>query len=185
MKLPQLFERLREVTALIARRIRARVLRLRGASIGAKSSIDSHVRVRRPWCLTLGTRAEVEHDVFFKLVSDDARLNVGDYTFIGNGTQFDVLETVTVGAHTLIAPNVFITDHAHNAADGLRLDEQGSSSAPVVIGDDVWIGTRAVILRGVTIGNGAVVGAGAVVTKDVPPRAIVAGVPAREIGARR
>jgi maltose O-acetyltransferase len=66
----------------------------------------------------------------------------------------------------------------------VRLDEQGSRSTAVTIGDDVWIGTRALILAGVTIGSGAVIGAGAVVTKDVAANEIVAGVPARTIGKR-
>lgn len=62
--------------------------------------------------------------------------------------------------------------------------EQGHRSAPIVIEDDVWIGLNAVILCGVTVGRGAVVGAGAVVTKDVPPGTVVAGVPARVITKR-
>jgi acetyltransferase-like isoleucine patch superfamily enzyme len=59
---------------------------------------------------------------------------------------------------------------------------QQPSKASVVIGDRVWVGTRAVILKGVTIGDGAIVAAGAVVTKDVPPGAIVAGMPAKVVG---
>jgi len=177
-------ERIRAVSSVIAGRLRAAALRLRGSRIGAKTAIGKDVRVRRPWCLALGTRVEVEHNVFFKIVSDDARVTVGDFTFIGNGTELDVLESLRVGAHTLIAPNVFITDHTHNSAAGVRLDQQGSRSAPVTIGDDVWIGTRAVILAGVTIADGAIVGAGAVVTKDVAANSIVAGVPARAIGSR-
>lgn len=119
-----------------------------------------------------------------KIVDDDARLVVGHSTFIGTGTEIDVAQSVTIGAHTLLAPSVFVTDHTHNFAAQMRLDEQGNRNAPVAIGSDAWIGTRAVILAGVTIGDGAIVGAGAVVTRDVPPLAIVAGVPARVIGQR-
>ena len=62
---------------------------------------------------------------------------------------------------------------------------QGGTVVQVTIGDDVWIGTRAIILPGVTIGNGVIIGAGAVVTKDVPDYAIVGGVPARVIRFRK
>jgi acetyltransferase-like isoleucine patch superfamily enzyme len=179
-----MIERLRENAQLVLRRARASALRVRGAAIGEKSSIAAGVRVRRPWCVSLGARVDVEHNVFFKIVADDASVTIGDYTFIGNGTQFDVLHSVAVGAHTQIAPGVFITDHTHHASHGVRLDQQGSRAAAVVIGDDVWIGTRAVILAGVTIGSGAIVGAAAVVTKNVDANSIVAGVPARVIGTR-
>jgi acetyltransferase-like isoleucine patch superfamily enzyme len=63
----------------------------------------------------------------------------------------------------------------------MRIDEQGVSTNPVTIGDDIWIGANAVILPGVTIGDHSVVAAGAVVTKDVPPHTLVAGVPAKII----
>ncbi|HYI10638.1 MAG TPA: acyltransferase [Thermoanaerobaculia bacterium] len=177
-------DRVHALASLAAGRARAAALRLRGARIGAKSVVGQHVRVRKPWCLLLGGRVEIEHNVYLKIVGDEARLTVGDHTFIGTGTEIDVLQSVTIGAHTLIAPNVFITDHTHNTAAGARLDEQGSRSAPVVIGSDAWIGTRSVIMAGVTIGDGAIVGAGAVVTKDVAQNAVVAGVPARAIGGR-
>lgn len=177
-------DRVHALALLAAGRLRAGALRIRGARIGAKTTIGATVRVRRPWCIKLGSRIEIEHDVYLKIVDDQAVLVVGDYTFLGTGCELDVLHSITIGAHTLLAPNVFITDHSHNMTAELRLDEQGSRAAPVVIGDDAWIGTGAVILPGVTIGDGAVVGAGAVVTNDVPPYVIVAGVPARVIGKR-
>ena len=152
--------------------------------IGAKSRIGGGARILRPRCVQLGSRCELEHRVYFKCVTDLARLVIGDHVFIGTGTEIDVSQAVTIGAHTLVAPGVFITDHTHERARRLRLDEQGPQARPVVIGADVWIGVRAIVLSGVTIGDGAIVGAGAVVTKSVAPYAIVAGVPARSIGER-
>ncbi len=180
----RVLDRVHALALVASGRVTATLLRLRGARIGNKTRIGAMVRARRPWCIEIGACVEIEHNVFLKIVADHARLAVGDYTFIGTGTEIDVAQSITIGAHTLLAPNVFITDHTHNIAAGLRLDEQGNRAAPVTIGSDAWIGTRAVILSGVTIGDGAIVGAGAVVTKDVPPRAIAAGVPAKLIGTR-
>jgi len=170
------------VIRLLLGRLRATMLRLRGARIGAKSSIGARLVVRNANAITLGARVEIEHDVFVKTIGGS--LTVGDFAFIGRGCEIDVAQSVTIGAHTLLAPNVFITDHTHNHARARRLDEQGNRIAPVTIGSDAWIGAHAVVLAGVTIGDGAIVGAGAVVTKDVAPYAIVAGVPARVIGSR-
>jgi acetyltransferase-like isoleucine patch superfamily enzyme len=167
---------------VVAGRIHAAILRLRGARIGPKTSIGKRLSVVHAKALRLGSRVEIEHDVFLKTIS--GTLTVGDFTFIGRGCEIDVAASVTIGSHTLLAPNVFITDHTHNHRKGQRLDEQGSRVAPVVIGSDAWIGAHAVVLPGVTVGDGAIIGAGAVVTKDVAPFAIVAGVPARVIGTR-
>jgi maltose O-acetyltransferase len=169
---------------IAAGRLRAALLRLRGMAVGAKTKVGRDVDVLHPRCVRLGERCEIEHNVFLKCVSSAASLTLGDFVFVGAGAEIDVADSVTIGAHSLLAPGVFVTDHTHNHARGARLDEQGSRSSPVVIGADVWLGVRAVILPGVTVGDGAVVGAGAVVTKDVPPYAIVAGVPARKIGQR-
>lgn len=172
------------MTRIIADRLRAVLWRARGMGIGAKTRIGPAVRVVRPRCVRLGARCEIEHGAFLKCVGDDPSLVIGDFVFIGAGAEIDVAQVVAIGAHTLIAPGVFITDHAHNKSRGQRLDEQGIQSAPVRIGSDVWLGARSIVLAGVTIGDGAIVGAGAVVTKDVPPYAIMAGVPARQIGER-
>jgi acetyltransferase-like isoleucine patch superfamily enzyme len=169
---------------IVAGRLRAWVLRMRGSRVGAKTTAGSRLQVRHARGIALGSRVEIEHDVYLKLVAPEARLTIGDFTFIGRGCEIDVASRVTVGDHALIAPGVFITDHTHNNDRSRRLDEQGITSAPVTIGRDAWIGAGAIVLHGVTIGDGAIVGAGAVVTKDVPPYAIVAGVPARVIGER-
>lgn len=168
----------------IVGRFRAALLGLRGATIGVKTRVGAWVRIERAHCVRLGARCEIEHGVYLKCVRHDSKLEVGDFVFIGAGTEIDVEQAVTIGAHTLISPGVFITDHVHNKARGRRLDEQGSRATSVSIGVDVWLGARSIILPGVTIGDGAIVGAGAVVTKDVATYAIVAGVPARKIGER-
>ena len=168
---------------VILGRLRAALLRLRGLRIGGKSRFGI-VRVPQGRGIVIGSRVEVEHHVFFKLVDGNARLEIGDSVFIGTGSEIDVASSVRIGAHTLIAPGVFITDHEHNIARAMRIDAQGIRSAPVVIGEDVWLGARSIVLPGITIGDGAVIGAGAVVTKDVEPYAIVAGVPARVLGKR-
>ena len=115
----------------------------------------------------------------------DACLRIGEYTFIGRGTEIEVSRRVTIGKGVLIAPGVFITDHNHALKLGAPMFQQRGEEAEVVIGDDVWIGANAVVLCGVTIGEGAVVAAGAVVNRDVEPYAIVGGVPAKPIGSRK
>jgi acetyltransferase-like isoleucine patch superfamily enzyme len=126
----------------------------------------------------------MESDAWIKLVSAAARVSIGDYSFLGRGTEIDVSEAVTIGSHVLLAPGVFITDHVHNVAAGRLIDSQGISSRPVRLGDDVWVGAGAIVLPGVEIGDGAVIGAGAVVTKAVAAGTIVAGVPARALRHR-
>ena len=105
---------------------------------------------------------------------------IGDHTRVG--LHNTVIGPVTIGSHVNLAQGITVTALNHNFAEkGLRIDEQGVSTSPVTIGDDIWIGANAVILPGVTIGNHSVVAAGAVVTKDVPPHTLVAGVPAKII----
>ena len=105
---------------------------------------------------------------------------IGDYTRIG--LHNTVIGPVTIGSHVNLAQGITVTALNHNFEDcGRRIDEQGVSTRPVTIGDDVWIGTNAVVLPGVTIGSHCVVAAGAVVTKDVPDHTLVGGVPAKVI----
>jgi acetyltransferase-like isoleucine patch superfamily enzyme len=105
-------------------------------------------------------------------------------TYINRRTILDAHEKVEIGRDCLIGPDCFITDTNHGTAAGKAPAKQSCSALPTVIEDEVWIGAHVVVLAGVRIGKGAVVGAGAVVTKSVSPYQIVAGVPARVIGAR-
>ena len=130
---------------------------------------------RRFW---LGRRSVIESYCCINNAVGD--VTIGDYTRIG--IHCTVIGPVCIGNHVNLAQGITVTALNHNFADtNRRIDEQGISTKPVVIGDDVWIGANAVILPGVTIGRHVVVAAGAVVTKDVPENTIVAGVPAKEI----
>jgi acetyltransferase-like isoleucine patch superfamily enzyme len=105
---------------------------------------------------------------------------IGDHTRIG--LHSTIIGPVEIGSHVNLAQGITVTALNHNFDNTeKRIDEQGVSTNPVTIEDDVWIGANAVILPGVTIGNHCVVAAGAVVTKDVPPHSLVAGVPAKVI----
>ena len=110
---------------------------------------------------------------------------VGDVV-IGDDTRVGIHNTiigpVTIGSHVNLAQGITVTALNHNFDNSdKRIDEQGVSTSQVVIGDDVWIGANAVVLPGVTIGTHSIVAAGAVVTKDVPPHSLVAGIPAKII----
>ena len=105
---------------------------------------------------------------------------IGEHTRIG--LHNTVIGPVTIGSHVNLAQGITITALNHNFKDNnQRIDDQGVSTNQVIIGDDIWIGANAVVLPGVSIGNHSVVAAGAVVTKDVPPHSLVAGVPAKII----
>lgn len=105
-------------------------------------------------------------------------------TYINRNTILDAHECVEIGRDCLIGPGCFITDSSHGTDPGSPPGAQECVSAPTVIEDGVWIGANVVILKGVRIGACAVVGAGAVVTRNVDPHMIVAGVPARPIKSR-
>lgn len=105
---------------------------------------------------------------------------IGDYTRIG--LHCTVIGPVTIGNHVNLAQGITVSALNHNFEDTrLRIDEQGVNTSEIIIDDDVWIGTNAVITAGVHIGRHSVVAAGAVVTKDVPEYSVVGGVPAKVI----
>lgn len=108
---------------------------------------------------------------------------IGDHTFVGHGCRFAAARSIRVGRHCLLAGGVAIFDLDGHPLDAAARRAGGpppaTSVRPVLIGDDVWIGRGAIILRGVRIGDRSVVGAGAVVTRCVPADVVVAGNPAR------
>jgi len=121
----------------------------------------------------------------FVRIDHPKNLVIGDNTFIGRGCFINAAGNVIIGSNILIGPGVKIwsADHRFSSRE-IPICNQGHILSPVVIEDDVWIGVDSVILKGVTIGKGAVVAAGSVVTKNVAAFQIVAGVPASVNGVR-
>ena len=124
-------------------------------------------------------------------VEKNADFGNGDGICIGNnsgiGVNCSVRGPLEMGDNIMMGPDVCIMTSRHNTVrTDIPMCKQGHLPKQVVtIGDDVWIGTRVIILPGVNIGKGSIIGAGAVVTKDVPEYAVVAGVPARVIKYRK
>jgi acetyltransferase-like isoleucine patch superfamily enzyme len=117
---------------------------------------------------------------------DVAILEIGDFTYIGECNNLRAAGGIRIGANCLISQGVSIISANHSTRLGLPITQRPSriDKKGVVIQDDVWIGTNSTILPGVTIGMGAVVAAGSVVTTSVSPYMIVAGVPARFLRMR-
>ncbi len=112
---------------------------------------------------------------------DPSKIEIGEGSIIGQNAFLDGRDKLIIGKHVDIASDVLI----YNAEHDINSDDFKPTRAPVEIGDYVFIGPRAIVLPGVRIGKGAVVGAGAVVTKDVGEFEIVGGVPAKVIGERK
>lgn len=129
-----------------------------------------------------GTAVCMGQFIWFYSLSQMRRdgIRVGPDSLINRNCVLDARGPLEIGAHVSISQQVAILTTQHQAGH----PQFPTETRPVRIGDYVWIGMRAMIMPGVTIGEGAVVAAGAVVTADVPPYTVVAGVPARPIGRR-
>ena len=115
---------------------------------------------------------------------DGIKLSIGVGTYVNRGCFFDVTESLVVGNHTAFGPGCYITDHDHGTDPDKTPLAQEMVSVPTRIGNEVWIGAHVTILKGVTIGDKTIVGAGSVVTKSLPAGVIAAGVPAKIIRQR-
>jgi acetyltransferase-like isoleucine patch superfamily enzyme len=173
------------------------VRRLRACcSVDDTATIGEGAKVHNPYdraAVKIGRQTLFMGEI--NLVRRGASVEIGDWTFIGPAAKLWSMNTITIGSRVQISHGVHVFDnnsHSLSAADrsrgferfqtvGLNQDEPVAYSS-VRIEDDVWIGFIAAIMKGVTVGQGAVVGASSVVTKDVPPYTVVAGNPARKVG---
>jgi acetyltransferase-like isoleucine patch superfamily enzyme len=112
------------------------------------------------------------------------RISVGEGTYINRRTFIDATESIVIGKQVAIGPDCYITDHDHGMVPAKPPLAQPMIGKPTRIEDWAWIGAHVVVLKGVTIGQRAIIGAGSVVTKDVPPDAIAMGVPAKVVRLR-
>ena len=138
---------------------------------------------RRFWAKRIakkvGANVNIErHAVFGPLLEIDENSGVG--------INCEVYGPVKIGKNVMMGPEVVIytSGHRHDRVDIPMMLQGDDEVRPVTIGSDVWIGRRAIILPGVNIGDGCIIGAGAVITKDVPPYSIAAGVPAKVVKSR-
>ena len=155
--------------------------------------LGDHHTIMSPWyvkisgpnirigkCVTLiGERAApVKIGVWGREI-DSGRITIGDYVLVSPGSRISASDEITIGDGVMLANGVYITDcDWHGLYDRTARDER---VMPVHIADNVWIGDRATVLKGVTIGRNSVVAANAVVTRDVPENVVVAGNPARVV----
>jgi acetyltransferase-like isoleucine patch superfamily enzyme len=192
--------------------LRGHWLRLRGAQTGARFGVGPRVRVEYPCYLEVGDDVTICEQSYLHCLSEhgvrigshtsiDRNLwlhcggtpddyehgyfELGHHSFIGCNAVLGAGGGIRIGNNVLIGQSVNIHAENHNYLDCNRLiREQGVSYAEVVIEDDVWIGSKATILTGVTVGRGTVIGAGAVVTECVPQFSVAVGVPARVVSTR-
>lgn len=142
----------------------------------------SHVQERRK--VVMGPGSGMAPNVSLR---HGERLTIGRETHIGERCYLWAgpdSGRITIGNNVSLAPEVFITASDYSFKAGIPFRQQPKRERDVVIGNDVWLGTRVVVTAGVTIGDGCIVGAGAVVTKDLPPGCVAVGVPAKPIAQR-
>ncbi|BAV92546.1 acyltransferase [Candidatus Desulfovibrio trichonymphae] len=147
---------------------------------GGTIRIGANVSLISSW--RRGTAATLAAPVRLRVFGDDASIEIGDGAQLSGSSVTARSTSIIIGRKVLLAPNCIIVDSDFHAPwpPESRTDSPGyENDARVVIGDYAWIGMNSLILKGVTIGEGAIVGAGSVVTSDVPPYSVVAGTPAR------
>lgn len=143
----------------------------------------SHVLPRAE--MVLGQKVRIAPTASFR---NGSRIELGDLVQVGEYTALWAGKTsgrIVVGAGTTFGPGCFVTAADYGLAAGTPVTDQPMTERDIVIGRDCWIGTKAVITAGTTLGDGCVIGAGSVVTRDVPANAIAAGMPARVIRMRQ
>lgn len=159
--------------------VAARIYLRRCTYVGAFTRVNGHPpQVSNKGTLVIGERVRLNASIVpIELATmHGAALVIGDRTYLNYGVSIVAHESIAIGRRCLIGPYVNIQDNDwHDILDRSRKP----ASRPVTIEDNVWLGTRAIVLPGVTIGHDAVIGAGAVVTSSIPPRSIAVGNPAR------
>jgi len=154
----------------------------KATKLGGKVRVWGRPRIYNHGNMMFGERASIRSIVaqseFF--TANGARLEVGKYTFINYGASIAAHKLIRIGDHCLIGTHCIMMDNDfHHISVNKR--KTLPESKPIILGNHVWLGNRVTVLKGVTIGDYAVVGAGSVVTRDIPSYSVAAGNPARII----
>ncbi len=170
----------------LGRDVRRKYYRRRLSSCGDNLSLGVNCTIGNPGAIEIGNDC-VCFGYDFLLAHNGGELIIGDNVSVNYNVMLNASDQgkIHIGRGVLIASNVVLrsSNHIFDSVD-VPIRAQGHRPGLITIGDDVWIGSNAVVLPNVTVGNGAIIAAGAVVTKDVEPFAVVAGVPAVKIRSR-
>ncbi|WP_217909564.1 acyltransferase [Desulfosediminicola flagellatus] len=157
-------------------------------SFGVNSLLGRHNLILNAQYISIGHRSSLGNGVtltcYEALLNQAPNISIGDGVSIGEDAHITAINEIVIGNDVLTGKKVLITDNAHGRSnrDDLEIPPMQRalvSKGKVIISDNVWIGEKASIMPGVTIGEGAIVAANAVVTKDVPAYSVVAGIPAK------
>lgn len=156
------------------------VLRRAFAHIGTGSVLIAPETLQRVDGISIGDHCAIQEHAWLACEFPHSHITIGDHVVLGRGTHVHAGSDITIGSYFQTGPNGVIISAAKGTHDRLTISDSG----PIIIGENVSAGEGVAILGGVTIGDGATIGAGAVVTRDVEPGAVVAGVPARAVTSR-
>ena len=174
----KLSERMRSLNASLFANWRLRSVQ----SVGKKPRVYGSIAVNNWGKMRIGDNVQIISDISTVELSTflDGKLRIGNHVFINRGTSIVAVKQVTIGNDCHIGTDVSIMDNSFHRLEPERRNEMPASQT-VTIGDQVWLGNRVMVMPGVTIGRGSAIGAGSIVTQDIPERSLAVGIPAKVI----
>lgn len=150
--------------------------------VGTRVRLRGRPLVHNKGRMVIGDRVQlISTAATLELVTDEGGLlEIGERSLVNFGTSIAATKLIRIGAHSHIGPHCMLLDNDYHHLEPERRLER-PESRPIILEENVWLSARVIVISGVTIGRGSAVGAGSVVTTDVPPRTFVAGVPAKVV----
>lgn len=183
MKISSFLPRMLKLGRILNVKIELAKLRIRFGSEGFPSDLyvtpGVQVAITDGGCAFFGAGCSIDRNA--TILIKNGELVVGPSSYIGIGSVIVARESIHIGRDVLIAEYVTIRDQDHVFGGSKSTAKSGFKSSPVVIGDNVWLGAKVTVTRGVSIGNNSIIGANSVVTRDIPANVVAAGIPARVI----
>lgn len=170
----------------VLNKIRSFCQSFRLGKLGKNVFIDTDVSLLRfPKNILIHNEVVIKKGANICACNEQSIISIGERTTVGFYTFIYASAGISIGNDCLIAPFVYIVDSDHSIAAGININLQPNVAEQIIIEDDVWIATGAKILKGVTIGKGSVIAAGALVKENVAPNSIMGGVPAKLLSKRK
>lgn len=160
---------------------------LQGMKIGKGTNLPT-IQVTWPHQVSIGNNCKLEKNIQFKfdgIWKKGPNICIENNVFLGSNIEFNIRKSIQIKSNCLIASGVKFIDHDHGFSKQELINKQHGVELSITINEDVWIGANAIILKGVEIHKGAVIAAGAVVTKSIPAYEIWGGMPAKKISERK